>query len=344
VPVLPAARLRRGLAVDGRSFAIGVVVTTVLWCGSLAFVSWSSTAKVDASVANGAGFASADIDWAIVLRETPDPVAVPDPIFRTRLAATGLPWLVQDKTSGVQLVLIPPGKYIRGAIPMDSVGQFEERPQHEVTITRPFYLGRHEVTNFEYRRHKRGHHSGDFKGLTLNGPEQPVVLVSWTEASEFCRANGLRLPTDGEWEYAARAGVTDRFLWGRDPGGGKGFLNGTDQKTQAKFEWYPDSFPFDDGFLVSSHAGYFRANGFGLHDVQGNAWEWCSDWFNEREFQQYQDRPAIDPRGPDSGSERTCRGGSWGNGPRGLRLSTRRGCPPGLRDVLVGFRVARSVR
>ena len=195
----------------------------------------------------------------------------------------------------------------------------DEKPAHRVSITRPFEIGKFQVTQAEYEAVMAANPSNS-KGANL-----PVEGVSWEDAQKFCEAmNGkkdgyrYRLPTEAEWEYAARAGNSScRYgpladvAWSRDNSGGK-----------------------------SHPVGEKKPNAFGLHDTLGNVWEWVQDWYS---LTYYGHSPEADPKGPDSGEYRLARGGSWRGVVRGQsRVSSRYMLKPNTRSPVVGFRCLRE--
>jgi formylglycine-generating enzyme required for sulfatase activity len=248
--------------------------------------------------------------WAEVLVYAPDPSIITDKAIREWISATGLPWRVKDRTTGIEMVVIPPGKYMRGASVQDSEAEEDERPSHEVTITKAFYFGVYEVTQDEWQS-LMGDNPSHFKGERL-----PVDSVSWEDTHKFLgKSKGLRLPTEGEWEYACRGGMTSSRYGALDAIG-----------------WY-----YDNGAKSNHLVGGKVANGYGLHDVLGNVWEWCLDWYGE-----FSPEAQTDPLGPSFGEYRVCRGGSRRDVRRYCRASFRYFLAPVDGRNNLGFRVART--
>jgi formylglycine-generating enzyme required for sulfatase activity len=179
----------------------------------------------------------------------------------------------------------------------------------------------------------------------------PVVNVSWNDAMAYCRwmteeyskreqKSVCRLPTEAEWEYACRAGSTTRYATGDTPRSVNGFGNVRDASLEAELPNLDyvtaPPFPFNDGAAFTSVAGKYKPNAFGLYDMHGNVLEWCSDW---KDKNYYASSPSSDPRGPDSGSFRVLRGGSWSSVPRDVRCADRDSITPGYRDTSGGIRV-----
>ena len=150
--------------------------------------------------------------------------------------------------------------------------------------------------------------------------DHPIVNVSWNDATAYCEWAGGRLPTEAEWEWAARGGKSGLvYPWGNEI-----------SQQNAKYD-------SEDGTVP---VGSYPANGFGLYDMAGNVWEWCSDWYDENYYSQSPDR---DPQGPSSGERRVLRGGAWNYNPRDLRASDRDRSLPDDRFNVTGFRCVREV-
>lgn len=268
----------------------------------------------------------------------------------------------------LKMVRIPDGSFVMG----ESTGLEDERPVHQVTISRPFYLGKHEVTVAQFRRFVEatryvtdaergvGFHGafgwdGETKQFKMNSTyswrntgfaqsdNHPVVNVSWNDAVEFCkwlsRKEGAtyRLPTEAEWEYACRAGTVTSYSHGNDPEGATKVGNVADAAFAAQFPGQKGDVDASDGYAYTAPAGSFSPNPFGLFDMHGNVWEWCADWYDA---EYYARSPTNDPVGPATGEERTYRGGGWFNCARGFRSSSRSGGLPENRHLTLGFRVA----
>jgi formylglycine-generating enzyme required for sulfatase activity len=231
-------------------------------------------------------------------------------------------------------VLVPPGKFLMGS-PEGEQGRDPDEVQHEVTLTEPFYLGKDEVTQAQYEalvgKDKNPSH---FKGAEL-----PVESVSWTEAFEYAdsltkkRAAKLlyRLPTEAEWEYSCRGGRS----FSQPFGIGDGTSLSSDQ---ANFD---GNFPFGGAakgkyLEKTTPVGSYPPNAFGLNDMHGNVWEWCADWYGP-----YAVGNATNPGGPLGGSSRVIRGGGWSSFAGYCRAAFRHGFGPGIRNLILGFRLAR---
>ena len=167
--------------------------------------------------------------------------------------------------------------------------------------------------------------------------DHPVVHVAWTDAMAYCAWSRTRLPTEAEWEFAARAGSTGPFPWGDElePGG--------EHRMNVFQGTFPGGNTVADGYAGTAPVGAFAPNSWGLHNTTGNVWEWCADWFDSST---YASSPAADPRGPARGTHRVMRGGSYlchESYCRRYRVSARQGSEPASSTGNVGFRVARDL-
>ena len=178
--------------------------------------------------------------------------------------------------------------------------------------------------------------------------DHPINCLDWELADAFCRAVGKRLPTEAEWEFATRGSDGRKYPWGDDPPDGGGYLNACGSECVAWGRKHPDPdnplsamYAVDDGFATTAPAGSFPkgASPFGLQDVVGNVWEWVGDWYAP-----YGPDPVTDPKGPESGTERVLRGGSWnGSDPAWVRPTYRFKIAPTLRSHGIGVRCARTL-
>jgi formylglycine-generating enzyme required for sulfatase activity len=225
---------------------------------------------------------------------------------------------------GMQFQLIKPGTFLMGS-PESESGRYHDEVQHQVTLTRPYYLGVYPVTQEEYER-VMGSNPSRFKGR-----RHPVEQVSWEDATSFIsKLNALpseksldrlyRLPTEAEWEYACRAGTPTAYSFGES------------ESELGKYAWY------NKNSGKGTHAvGQKLPNCWGLYDMHGNVWEWCADWYVD-----YPKTAVTDPPSPKVGSLRVIRGGSWYHGATICRSSSRNGNSPSPRYFRDGFRVALS--
>jgi formylglycine-generating enzyme required for sulfatase activity len=250
-------------------------------------------------------------------------------------------------TIGMELVLIPAGRFLMGSPPNEKDRRSDEQ-QHEVEITRPFYLGVYQVTQEEYER-IMGRNPSYFSA-TGGGKDQvkgldtrrfPVENVSWDDAVAFCRklselpaekaaGRAYRLPTEAEWEYACRGGAPFQHPFHFGP---------SLSPEQANFD---GNFPYGDApkgpyLQRTTTVGSYPANAFGLHDMHGNVWEWCADWYDA---DYYQNSPGQDPLGPPLASGRVLRGGGWYDHGRICRSAYRLRYGPDNRNYFYGFRLA----
>ncbi len=268
------------------------------------------------------------------------------------LVEQGQSALVKEITNsiGMRLRLIPAGTFRMGSPESEEKRLKAEGPQHEVEITKPFYMGVYEVTQAEYEKvmgknpswfSKNGTGSDNVKGLDTSS--FPVESVSWNDAVEFCKklselasekraGRVYRLPTEAEWEYACRGGSKKYQVLA--------FGNSLSSK-QANFDGnYPYGGAEKGTYLRRTcKVGSYQANGFGLYDMHGNVWEWCNDFYSDETY--IKDKRA-DPVGPNKGDRRSMRGGSWGNGGDVCRSALRSLSDPDYRGRLIGFRVVFS--
>jgi formylglycine-generating enzyme required for sulfatase activity len=223
-----------------------------------------------------------------------------------------------NPVDGGETVWIPPGSFEMGS----RDGADDERPARTVRLTRGFWMYRTEISNAQWTRflHANPRHPRPKYAAVphLMRPEQPVVAVSWDDAAAYCRWADARLPTEAEWEYAARGSDGRRYPWGNwEPDG------------ELAVFWRPVLFGHPDA-VGSRPAG---ASPFGLLDMAGSVWEWCADWYAP-----YSAGDATNPRGPSTGRKRVIRGGAWLSEMERLRTTVRSFGLPGRRSGHVGFR------
>ncbi len=249
---------------------------------------------------------------------------------------------------GLNYVWIPSGTFTMGCSPGDTECYDFEKPPHQVTIGRGIWMGQTEVTVGAYKKFAAAEGrqmppEAEFNGRPLNpawgDDSMPIVEVTWGDAAAYCKWAGGRLPTEAEWEYAARADSTaprydhlDDIAWYADNSGQARLDSLTILKKgdQAGFQKSLG----ENGNGIHDVAQK-KANALGLFDMLGNVWEWVYDYWDPN-F--YQGSPAQDPIGPSSGMERVLRGGSWMGVPRDIRVSLRNRRNPGDRDYDIGFR------
>jgi formylglycine-generating enzyme required for sulfatase activity len=233
----------------------------------------------------------------------PLPFAPPEPVRPVLQAGT----TKMNPKDGLTYLWIPPGTFQMGCSPGDSECFANEKPEHTVTISKGFWIGQTEVTQEAYER-VMGNNPSHFKG-----PKLPVESIDWNQAQNYCTAAGMRLPTEAEWEYAARAGSSGSRYGDLDAIG-----------------WY-----LANSGGKTHEVGQKKANAWGLLDTIGNVWEWVADWHAWG----YQAGSATDPHGPASGTDRARRGGSWNGDAQLARASIRTIGPPAVPYVL-GVRCA----
>jgi formylglycine-generating enzyme required for sulfatase activity len=258
--------------------------------------------------------------WATLIEALPDPAVVTSSTLRAAITATGLAWRVKDTATQIEMMLIPPGTFQMGCSASQLYGcGSDESPVPTVTLTNAFYMGRYEVTQAQWTA-RMGSNPSYFQSASTQVPaaqvpNRPVEQVSWNTIQGFLTQTGMRLPTEAEWEYAYRAGTTTAFH------GYTGNLSGTnDDNLLGNIAWYSAN-----SNSQTRPVGGKLGNGFGLHDMAGNVWEWVNDWWSY-----YSSSPQNNPTGPATGSYRVFRGGSWYDYSNYCRASIRRQLVPGL--------------
>jgi formylglycine-generating enzyme required for sulfatase activity len=255
-----------------------------------------------------------------------------EPEFEINEAAERSQFINFQNSIGSEMIFIPSGQFVMGSEAPDAAPN--ERPLTRVTLSR-FYLSRYPVMNVEYEMFDPSHAR---KRPAGSGDQHPVVYVSSLDAIKFCQwlstreRKKYRLPTEAEWEYAARGKTGRKYPWGNyDRRGDLG--NFADKNTV--FPWSDRE--IDDGFPESSPVGSFPlgASPFGIEDMAGNVWEWCQDF-----FEAYRGASKINPRGPTAGSKRVHRGGSWKSRFHNLRATARGSNVPNFSCNDIGFRIA----
>jgi formylglycine-generating enzyme required for sulfatase activity len=284
-------------------------------------------------------------------------------VFATGLSSTDELMAQSEKeitnSIGMKLVLIPKGTFQMGS-PVSEEGHGPNEVQHEVTLSKDFYLGVTEVIQAQYQK-IIGENASYFQGDEVQGDSSnhPVENVSWDDAVEFCnRLSDLpeekkagrvyRLPTEAEWEYACRAGSETAYSFGassKSLGDYAWFGNNSGSKELdsdalwAKVKNNPQEYV--DTLLSAGYAthpvGEKKPNAWGLYDMHGNVFEWCSDWYGD-----YPKGAVSDPAGPRVGALRVRCGGGWGGEAASFRSASRRGSLPSDRGYSIGFRVALS--
>ena len=269
--------------------------------------------------------------WSTVLEWTPNPAVVTNATLLNAITASGLPWRVRDNAANIEMVLIPAGTFTMGCNSSTQYAcQSDEIPTHQVTLS-AFYMGRYEVTQAQWTA-KMGSNPSYF--VPANGyssdTTKPVERVSWpmiAGTGGFMSGTGLRLPTEAEWEYAYRAGTTTAFH--SYPAQPNGF---NDDALVGNIAWYSSN----SGNQTHPVGGKF-ANSLGLHDMAGNVYEWCQDWYGT-----YSSGSVTNPTGPATGTYRLLRSGHWYDYSNVCRASRRGGNTPDNYYSGFGFRAVRT--
>lgn len=274
----------------------------------------------------------------VTLMSTPTVVADPNrPLDVTRYyRALLLQGVSPTNVVVTNMIWMPPGTFVMGS-PSSEVGRQPDEVQHTVTLTQGFFIGKYLVTQGDYAA-VAGVNPSWFNGLR-NGTDygtdlsRPVENLYWFSAESYCaqltqleQQSGrlptnwvYRLPTEAEWEYACRAGTTNRFSYGEDPG----------YVGLPSYAWF-----LDNSSNVTHEVGLKLANPASLYDVHGNVYEWCQDYYGD-----YPTGPITDPQGPTSGAARVFRGGSWQYGGAACRSAGRYPTDPATKFNFLGFRV-----
>jgi formylglycine-generating enzyme required for sulfatase activity/serine/threonine protein kinase len=393
---LPFAPTRRNLSLAGAAAALLLTVTAALWwtnrptvrvadgdllapasgrvSGGTPANSSNPQASLSQSDDSSGSQTTAPYTWPA---DAPAPAIAPFDAAQARkhqeewAAHLGVP-VEWENSIGMKFVLIPPGEFMMGSTAdeieaaLANVGADEiwkelrrsEGPRHKVLLTKPLYLGVHEVTQAQYER-VMGSNPSNFAAtgagknavVGTDTTSYPVEQVSWNDAAEFCTklserdqlkpyyfrsgesvtmlkgGVGYRLPTEAEWEFVCRAGTMTRY-W-----------TGDQEASLVLGAWYRSN---SEG---RTHAvAELEANPFGLYDIHGNVWEWVQDWWEPNYYAQFQGMPAQDPSGPSSiGTRRVFRGGDWDGDAANCLPTPRYVDSPTARRPTLGFRVALAV-
>lgn len=297
-------------------------------------------------------------------------------------SATGLPKRILHRAGGITLVLIPAGEFMMGS-PPDEAERMGDEDRHRRIIRRPFYISETEVTVAQFRRFVAAtkyktdaeagtpldaHRTGSFAAVPHGDREwslianwrypfpnlreyrrrddHPVVHVSWNDAQRFCAHFGFQLPTEAQWEYAARAGSQTSYFWGDRAEDGVGFANVNDEQARRRFKDTGRTLLFDDGAALVTKVGSYRPNAWGLYDMVGNVLEWVEDAYVHCYPGDGADESAATGNGSDGGDGKTgrvLRGGSWLDSPSYLRSAARVTMEEAARRDFIGFRVVKRL-
>jgi sulfatase modifying factor 1 len=242
------------------------------------------------------------------------------PPAKTDSSAEGKPFAIADLS--LEMLWVKPGTFEMGS-PTTEAGRGSNEAEHNVTLTKGFYLGQYEVTQTQWEK-VMGDNPSHFKGAN-----RPVEKVSWTEVTSFCEkltemeseagrlpaGMAYQLPTEAQWEYACRAGTRSAYSFGENL-----------TSRQANIDEVVDE---------TTPVGNYPANPWGFHDMHGNVLEWCADWYGD-----YPSGVVRDPVGPADGSYRVLRGGSWRNTANYARSANRYRYGPADSDLNLGFRLS----
>ena len=240
---------------------------------------------------------------------------------------------------GMDFVLIPAGAFMMGSPPGEP-SRNKDEVQHQVTISKPFYMQATEVTLKQWRALMGKRFFGLFKRRGKGN--KPIVKVSWFDSVDFIeKLNALnegvyRLPTEAEWEYAARAGSQKAYSWGEDIDCTKAMYSNNTLKSEECVDYVKSRGLATDG---PAPVKSYPPNAWGLYDMHGNVWEWVQDWYGG-----YPSTGVVDPQGVETGTERVRRGGSWFKYGRACRSANRNFAHPATKHNTLGFRVVKEVQ
>lgn len=273
--------------------------------------------------------------------------------------------IFRDCPTCPEMVVIPSGSFDMGSPGSEAGRAKDEGPVHRVNVA-AFAMGKTEITRGQFAAfvkktkyssgdkcwtHKDGkveERSGNWLELGHSQDDKhPVACISWNDAKAYAewlsRTTGkkYRLPTEAEWEYAARGNTRTARYWGGNPDEACGYANAADKTAKAQIRgassW--SAFNCTDGFPYTAPVGSFKANAFGLNDMLGNVWEWTEDSYHDS----YKGAPTDGIAWQGDGAKRVLRGGSWNNAPRNVRAAVRNSYKPALRFSFFGFRLARML-
>ncbi|HKO29532.1 MAG TPA: formylglycine-generating enzyme family protein [Nitrospiraceae bacterium] len=233
---------------------------------------------------------------------------------------------VSTQSQDPSMVLVPAGEFTMGS----PTGDTDERPPHQVYLD-SFLIDKHEVTVGQYAEFLQqagGNAPSDWKAMNqLSNKKRPVSNVDWADAVAYCKWTGKRLPTEAEWEKAARGTDGRLYPWGNEP-------------PTTRHANYGQSGLNNNGALAPVGSFEEGKSPYGIYDMAGNVWEWVSDWYDH---DYYKNSPQRNPEGPPTGGFKGIRGGSWNSSPRALRSADRYWDPPTFRSQYSpGFRCAKK--
>ncbi|HMR02185.1 MAG TPA: SUMF1/EgtB/PvdO family nonheme iron enzyme [Candidatus Competibacter phosphatis] len=256
-----------------------------------------------------------------------------NPLIRDRL---------NDGSQGPEMIVIPAGGFLMGS-PSNEKGRYSDEPLHSVRIAKSFAIGKYEVMFHEYDRFATAAGRPLPPDQGWGRGRRPVINVGWRDAAAYAdwlsqqTGQRYRLPTEAEWEYAARAGTRTSRYWGDDPDRGCAYANAADLDGKRVFVGWT-VMQCHDGEVYTASVGSYRNNDFGLHDMAGNVLEWTCSLYDENP-----QAPIQSCEAPTAGRQFVVRGGSWNDEPRNVRSAERHRNDPDFRDYFLGFRLVREL-